>query len=523
MFWVHSAQSEAVKAWLESSPKSVIGVRGRSPTETPRSSVSSPDRAAANPRDGELDPARCDGGSQSPSFQRSKLTPWTNVVGGEGGNEHKESRTPAEVETIAGKQLCQEEKPAVEPNKSLSPEEGRLEVDVEEDNYSHAVTEALRSTSAAPESYLKPPRVLEKAIVLYEGGQEKQDNLPGKLSFYIQSEDFMDEIRGKELEDYPTREVYERRPSNREYGIAAVDSSCNDSPSDFESSGEEVHDKSGFTSSAMSTPFSILEERRSGGEGMHPVQMAELQVSESERSKVTPGIDSSPVAQEFDSVAENRRPVKHVQSRRATQPLYGTDLTQPPTSRQGGLYGTESRSSRGLFYGGRWDGTTKASSVAPVSEDSRSSCGSMRSRRATPLEGVDSNQVQLGNQFERQPTVERVRKEKFSMKAAAWEEAKNLQYLNRYKQEETKIMAWEDHKKAKAEVNLKRLETKLREKREKAIAKMQSELAKAQMKAEQKKATAEAKRAEKAARAAEEADRIRHYGRLPFALFCFSP
>ncbi|KAL2641739.1 hypothetical protein R1flu_009326 [Riccia fluitans] len=582
----------AVRAWLESSPKSVIGVRGRSPTETPRSSVSSPDRAAATPLDGEQDQTCRDGVFQSPTFQRTKLTPWTKIVGGDDGlQQHMEAQTPIEEKITAGEQVCQEVKPAVEPKKSLlQEEEGTLLADAEEDNYSQAIAEAL-STPIAPASFLKPPRLLEKAIVLYEEPKKEEKPKPRKLSFYIQPEVTMDEVRGKELQDYPTRKFYEMTPSGPEYSIADVSKALDVLPSDSDSLADEAYEKSGFTSSAMSSPLSLYEERQHGGEGMNLIhiggtgefaadsasqrgssnvspgivginlmqiggagEFAADSASQRGSSNVSPGIEGmnlmqiggtvecaadsasqrgsskinpgTDVTKEFDPVTENKRPAKYLQSWRATPPLYETDSALVKSARQEGLYETEPSYSSGLFgyhiNGGKRDSPMKAAAVTPISEDSRSTSSSFQAKRGAPLQRVDSSQIDAAKELNRQLTVERVKKERFSMKAAAWEQAKNSRFLNRYKREETKIMAWEDHKKAKAEISLKKVEMRLQEKRAKAIAKMENEVAKAERKAEEKKALAEAKRAEKAARAAEEAERIRQYGRLPF-LFCFSP
>ncbi|KAG6555204.1 hypothetical protein Mapa_003243 [Marchantia paleacea] len=540
---------QAVKAWLESSPNSVIGhVRGRSPTDSPRTSQSSSDRAIATPSDGDLDQAFGDATPESPTFQRNKLTPWIDIVGkgGGGGAQPKaDDHRPTQTEITSCDQST-EEKPVFLANKFPTNIQA---APAQTDNYSVAVSTAIKTSGVAPESYLKPPRGLEKAMVLYGGGQNA---LPQKRVTFHCPEGNIDEIRGKELEDFPAPEYEERRFGDEGVNafrpamkpIATINESGDENASDNESITEEVNEKSGFISSAVSSPASVFEERRFGGEGMNLIQItgsgefAAESVYQKGKMKAKPVIESSPPlalpAQDFDPGAENRRPTRYYQSRRTLQPLYETDgaaVSAHPqmATKQEERYEAQSRPVSGasaqFINGGKRDGPTKTAAVVPVPEDSQfNSNFNQEQMPSTPLEGVDLNQMRLAKQpSNRQQTLERVKKEKFHTKAVAWEEAKNSEFLNRYKREETKIMAWEDHKKAKAAVNLKKVEMKLQEKRAKAVEKMENEMAKAHKKAEEKKAIAEAKRAEKAAKAAEEAEIIRQHGRRPLSLFCFTP
>lgn len=125
----------------------------------------------------------------------------------------------------------------------------------------------------------------------------------------------------------------------------------------------------------------------------------------------------------------------------------------------------------------------------------------------------DENIVPITNPAKQ--ALEKVRREKVLAQATAYQDAKNSQYSNRYRREESKINAWENQQRIKASVNMKKVEMKLEEKRAKALEKMQNEIALAHKKAEQRKASAEAVRAARTAKVAEVAHNIRRTGKIP--------
>lgn len=217
----------------------------------------------------------------------------------------------------------------------------------ETDNYSVAVSTAIKTSGVAPESYLKPPRGLEKAMVVYGGGPNA---LPQRRVTFHGLGTMDEEIRGKQLEDFRAPEYEERRfgddgvnafrPASKP--IATIIESADDNASDNDDSiTEEVNEKAGFISSAVSSPASVFEERRFGGEGMNLIQItgsgefAAESVYQKGKMKAKPVIESSPPssfpARDFDPGAENRRPTRPHQSRRTLQPLYetGTSLVAP--------------------------------------------------------------------------------------------------------------------------------------------------------------------------------------------------
>lgn len=116
--------------------------------------------------------------------------------------------------------------------------------------------------------------------------------------------------------------------------------------------------------------------------------------------------------------------------------------------------------------------------------------------------------------------TEQPEKSVIEARAAAWEEAEKAKYMARFKRDEIKIEAWENHQKAMTEAEMRKTEVKVERIRGQAHDRLMNKLAALRHKAEERRAAAEAKRSRQAAKTDQQADYIRHTGRIPPSMRC---